>query len=132
MENVAARWIYMAVIYFVAAVTLGIFMGASGDHSLLSVHAHINLLGWVSMALTGFIYQYFAGAGSSRLASVHFWLYNLSLPPMMLALAMLLKGNAGMEPAVGVLSMVVGLSVLLFAINLFVNAPQRESIAKLA
>lgn len=121
MENFAARWIYVALIYFVVAVGLGVFMGASHDHSLLSVHAHLNLLGWVSQALTGFIYHHFAVAGRSKLATAHFWLYNLALGPMMLSLGMMIKGNAAMEPAVGILSALMGLSILLFAFNLFMS-----------
>lgn len=126
MENFAARWIYMAVIYFVVAVGLGIFMGASHDHSLMAVHAHLNLLGWVSQGLTGVIYYYFQEAGRNKLASAHFWIYNLALAPMMLALALLMKGNVGAEPVLGITSMVVGVSVLLFAVNLFLNRPARE------
>ena len=129
MERYAARWIYMAILYFVMAVALGIFMGASRDHGLMPVHAHLNLLGWVSMALTGFIYQYFTDAGRSRLANVHFWVYNLTLPPMMIALSLLLKGHVGIEPVLGILSMVMGVSVLLFAVNLFFNGPRSVNIA---
>ena len=121
MENFAARWIYVALIYFVVAVGLGVFMGASHDHSLLSVHAHLNLLGWVSQALTGFIYHHFAVAGRSKLATAHFWLYNLALGPMMLSLGMMIKGNEAMEPAGGILSALMGLSILLFAFNLFMS-----------
>jgi len=121
MEKFAARWIVMAVVYFVVAIGLGIYMGASKNHGLMPVHAHLNLLGWVSLALTGFIYRAFPRAGASRLASVHFWLYNLALPPMMLALGYLLNGQVAAEPIVGMCSMVVGVAVLLFAVNMMVN-----------
>ena len=49
------RWFLAAVTYFVIGIGLGVYMGASGDHSLFPVHAHINLLGWVSMALIGLL-----------------------------------------------------------------------------
>jgi hypothetical protein len=48
-------WLRLAVAYFAVGVMLGVAMGASGDHSLFPLHAHINLLGWVSMALFGLI-----------------------------------------------------------------------------
>lgn len=130
MENFAARWIYMAVIYFVVAVGLGIFMGASHDHSLMAVHAHLNLLGWVSQGLTGVIYHYFQNAGRSKLASAHFWIYNVALAPMMLALALLLKGNVAAEPVLGILSMVMGISILLFAINMFLPRKANDSASE--
>lgn len=119
MKAFSSRWIYVALVYFVVAVAMGVFMGASGDHSLRPVHVHMNLLGWVSLALIGIIYHHFPNAGSSKLASVHFWLYNLALAPMMLCLGLMLKGYPGMEPVMGLLSMIVGISVLLFAVNVY-------------
>lgn len=119
MEAYASCWIYMAVAYFLVAVSMGIYMGASGDHSLHSVHAHVNLLGWVSMAITGMIYHHIDNAGRSALASVHFWLYNVALAPMMLCLAIMFKGNPGLEPVVGMLSIAVGISIVIFAFNLY-------------
>lgn len=102
MQACNQRWIVTAVLYFVVAVGLGVYMGASGDHSLHSVHAHLNLLGWVSLAIIGLIYHAMPAAGESRLATIQFWLHNLSLPVMMLFLALLMKGNAAVEPLVGI------------------------------
>lgn len=113
----ANRWLYSAVIYFVIAVGLGVFMGASHDHRLTGVHVHLNLLGWVSMALTGFLYRAWPRAAVSRLARVHFWLYSLALPPMMVALGLYLTGTAAAEPVLGICSVLVFVAVLLFAIN---------------
>lgn len=50
----------LAVIYLLIGVMLGIVMAASHDYSLTSVHARLNLLGWVSMGLFGLWYR---GAG---------------------------------------------------------------------
>jgi hypothetical protein len=36
---------------------LGIFMAMNHDFAMMPVHAHINLLGWVSMALYGLYYR---------------------------------------------------------------------------
>ena len=67
-DNTRSRtWFCVAVAYFVCAVTLGIVMGASGDHTLMPVHAHLNLLGWVTMALFGLIGLASMGVGISAL-----------------------------------------------------------------
>ncbi len=121
MTAAASRWIFSAIVYFVVAVSLGVFMGASHDHSLMSVHVHLNLLGWVSLALIGLIYQLFPRAAETRFATVQFWLHNLALPPMMLALAVLLKGSTGAEPVIGITSIVILVSVFLFAGNVLVK-----------
>ncbi|GAA0723770.1 hypothetical protein [Dokdonella soli] len=119
--NAGVIWIKLATIYFVIGVGWGIYMGASGDHSLFPVHAHINLLGWVSLALIGLIYRQFPGLATTRLAKIQFWLYNLPLPFLLLALTGLLRGNTALEPVVGIGSAIVGVAVVLFAVNIFRN-----------
>ncbi len=114
-------WIKIAVVYLLVGVSLGIYMGASGDHSLHPVHAHINLLGWATLTLIGLIYRQFPQMARSPLARIQFWLHNLGLPLLMVMLTLLLRGNASLEPAVGLASGVVGTSVALFAVNVFKN-----------
>lgn len=114
-------WIKAAVVYFVIGAGLGIYMGASGDHVFIPVHAHFNLLGWVSLAVIGLIYRQFPVAGSSRLATVQFSLHNAGLFAAMLLLAGLLRGHAALDPLIGVASIVIGVSVVLFAINVLKN-----------
>lgn len=117
MQPYAQRWIFSAIVYFCVAVGLGVYMGASHDHSLHTVHAHLNLLGWVSMALIGMIYHFFPKAGESRAATVQFWIHSITLPVMMVALGVLVKGNPGVEPVMGITSVVMLGSVILFAVN---------------
>jgi cbb3-type cytochrome oxidase subunit 1 len=119
MSPLSRRWIYAAIIYFCLAVGLGVFMGLSGDHRLMAVHAHMNLLGWVSLALIGVIYHYFPKAAANRLASVQFWLHNLFLPVMMVSLALVRLGTPQAGPILGGTALVMLLAVLLFAGNLF-------------
>jgi len=120
-SGVGVIWIKAAVVYFIMGVGLGIYMGASGDHVLIPVHAHFNLLGWVSLALIGLIYRQFPKAGSHRLATVQFWLHNVGLLVAMVLLIGLLRGNTALDPLIGVASVVIGASVVLFAINVFQN-----------
>ena len=47
-------WYRLALLYFVTGTGLGVYMGVSQDHTMFPVHAHLNLLGWASLALTGF------------------------------------------------------------------------------
>ncbi len=121
-----AIWIRIAVIYFVIAVALGVFMGASHDHSLFPLHAHLNLLGWVSMVLFGVIGKAYPGVADNLLAKLHFWIYNASLPVMAIALFGVLKGNAGMEPVLGIVSATTAVAILLFALNVLMNLQARD------
>jgi len=117
----AIRFLKIAVLYLAIGVSLGLYMGITGSFGLHPVHAHLNLLGWASLALCGLVYTAFPAAAETRLAKAHFWLHNLGLPPLMLALALLLSGNAAMEPVVGILSLVVGLGIFMFVINVWLS-----------
>jgi hypothetical protein len=107
-------WFRLSALYFAIGVMLGVAMGASGDHSLFAVHAHVNLLGWVSMALFGIIGTAHPSITEGRAAAVQFWMYNIGVPVMLGALTLRLKGFAAIEPLIGVASILVGCSVLLF------------------
>lgn len=118
-QEVALVWIRMAVAYLAVGVALGLYMGAQGDHSLRSVHAHLNVFGWVSLALMGLIYGQYPEIARNRLAQAHFWLQNLGLATMMLALAFKLSGHPQAEPVLGVGSVMAALGACLFAANVF-------------
>lgn len=122
MENTNATWFKLAVLYLAIGVALGLHMAKSGNHGMYPVHAHINLLGWVSMALFGLIYRQFPAMAGNKLAKAHFWIYSLALPVNMATLYMYLGGNADIEPVLGVASMVLGLAIAIFAINVLKNA----------
>ncbi|MCP2227402.1 drug/metabolite transporter superfamily protein YnfA [Pseudomonas silensiensis] len=107
-------WFRLAALYFAIGVMLGVAMGASGDHSLFAVHAHINLLGWVSMALFGIIGTAHPAITEGRVAAAQFWIYNVGVPLMLGALTLRLKGFPSVEPLIGVASLLIGCSVLLF------------------
>lgn len=74
------------------------------------------------MALTGLIYRQLHEAGQNRLAKAHFWLYNLGLPVMMIALTMKLMGFPQAEPVLGTSSLAVACGVVLFTANLLLHA----------
>ena len=113
-ETLSRRWFLCAVTYLVIGVGLGVFMGASGNHSLFPAHAHINLLGWASMALTGLLYRSFPAAAQTALAAWHFRLYQSAVPVLLLAVVAIYSGYPKVEPVAGAASVVVFISVLLF------------------
>ena len=113
-DRVVRRWLVAAVLYFLGSVGLGAYMGASGDHTLATVHSHVSLLGWASMGLTGLIYRAYPAAAGHRLAAWHFGLYQASVPIMLLAVAALVLGNEGAGPVAGAASVAILVSVAMF------------------
>lgn len=126
LSSAGIIWLKLAVVYLVIGVGIGIAMGASENFTLRPVHAHVNLLGWATLALAGLIYSIFPQAGHSRLARIHFWLLNLSLPVMMGALAMLVHGNRAVIPVLAITEIVAAVSIIAFAVNIFVNLKAGE------
>jgi len=126
----ATLWLRLAVIYLVIGVGLGIGMGASENFTLRPVHAHLNLLGWTTLALAGLIYSIFPKAGESRLAKTHFWLHNVALPVMMGSLSMLMLGHAEVVPLLAASEFVAAAGVILFACNVFLNVRQGSTMLK--
>ena len=110
------RFFRFAVLYLLAGVALGIGMAASHNHAFYPVHAHLNLLGWVTMALFGGFYRLWPRAAESRLATLHFWVYAPALLVMMASLAALYAGIKAVEPLLGLSSVLVGVGIVLFAI----------------
>ena len=119
----STRFLRTAVVYFVVAIALGVYMGATGDFAQRPVHAHLNLLGWVSMALFGLIYHAFPAAAATKLARWHFWIHQLALPPLMAAVAFFYAGYPAADPIAGALSVVLAIGIVLFAINLWRTVP---------
>ena len=73
------------------------------DHSLFPAHAHLNLLGWVSMAIYGTFYALARDRVSMRLAWVQFAVSNLGLLAMIPLVAWLLAtGDKSLGPVAGI------------------------------
>jgi cbb3-type cytochrome oxidase subunit 1 len=116
---VPERLIKIAVVYLVLGACMGMYMGISQDFSLIPVHAHVLLLGWLTLAMAGVLYRAYPAAAGTRLAAAHFWLHNLGLPVFMAALALMVTGKAALEPVIAAGASAVLLGLVCLAINLW-------------
>jgi cbb3-type cytochrome oxidase subunit 1 len=116
---VGKTYLKVATVYFTIGVLAGLIMGIIHDFRFTSVHAHVNLLGWVTMALFGIIYHFYPKAANSKLAKTQFWLHNIGVPVMLGGIALQIVGvSAALAPTIiGSIAVVVG--VILFMINVF-------------
>ena len=90
MPRVSVWFFFVAVIYALIGMIWGEYMAMTHDHSLFPAHAHLNLLGWVSMAIYGTFYALARDRVSMRLAWVQFAVSNLGLLAMIPLVAWLL------------------------------------------
>jgi len=117
----SARLIRIAALYLVVGVAMGIVMGIQQQFSPAPVHAHINLLGFASLAIIGAIYKLYPDAAKTRLAHIHFWIHNTALPVFMIGLALLLTGHEAFVPVAIVGATAVAVGILAFAANIWLT-----------
>ena len=115
-----SQWLLrIAGLYLIAGISLGIFMAASHDHSQMPLHAHLNLLGWVTLGLVGIWYRVQPEASTTKLAKAHFVLHNLALPVLAVGLFFVLRGNESIEPVLAVASITIGIGALCLVANIW-------------
>lgn len=114
-------WLKLSVVYLIAGIALGIYMGATENFELKAVHAHINLVGWAIAAIAGITYCLAPAAGTSKLGRVHFWLHQIGAPLMLVMLAMLLTGNKAVIPGLVIGEFMTAGGVVVYLLNLFFN-----------
>jgi cbb3-type cytochrome oxidase subunit 1 len=117
MKRVDVYFLLLATLLLLAGAALGISMGASEDFQLTPVHAHLNLVGWASLAVFGLVYRAYPKLAERRLASFHFVFSATSavLLPIGIGLAVL-RSQSGLAIAASLLWV---LGVLLFLLQLF-------------
>ncbi len=79
MRGVAFWFFFTGTLYVLAGMLFGIQMSMIQNFQLAPAHAHLNLLGWVTMALFGLYYHNVPRAAESRLSWVHFWLATIAV-----------------------------------------------------
>jgi hypothetical protein len=122
------RLIKIGIIYLLIGMSMGVYMGATKDFSMHPVHAHINLLGWTLLGLSGLIFHVFPQLEQSVLAKIYFWLYNVSVPVTMVSLFLFLNGNAGVDPILGLGSVLLTVSGACLAWLLWTKLPSAKSV----
>ncbi len=117
MNRMAGSFIKAAVVYGVVGLALGVYMGATHELSLLTVHSHLGLLGWVTLAICAMYYQLVPVAAERALAKVHFWTANAGLIVLSTSLVLKSQGVSAAEAGAGIGSV---LSLAALAMFLFV------------
>lgn len=115
MQNLAIKFIRCAVIYGLLGMAIGIVMAATNDHAQAPTHAHLNLLGWVSMAIFGLVYRAFPTLAVGTLPKVHFWIMNVGVIGMIAGLFLMFSGHMEFVPLTAISSVVIFVGMLLFA-----------------
>mgnify|MGYP001024615609 CR=1 FL=1 len=104
-------------------MAIGIFMGIKQDFALAPAHAHLNLLGFVTMFLSALYYSVFPMAAATRMARIQAVISvgGAILFPVGIA-SVLLGGHDRLEPLVVAGALTVFVGMLLFAVIVYRTA----------
>lgn len=92
MRKVGTWFFAVAALCATAGMAWGIQMAATHDHLLSPAHAHLNLVGWVSMGLFGLYYRLTPSA-AGRLAWVQFALALAGVLLLVPGIALAIRGG---------------------------------------
>jgi thiamine transporter ThiT len=116
MTRLPLAFFSTAALCVVGGMIWGIIMAASGDHSMMPAHAHLNLMGWATLALMGTFYA--ITGKEDRLGWVNYALSTLGVVVSIPSLAMLLAGNQAAEKGAtaGAILALLGMLVFTFEV----------------
>ncbi len=120
-----------AVLFVLVGMLWGLQMAISNDHSAFPAHAHLNLLGWVSLFLFGIYYRMHPAVDRSRAALVQVGIWSLGTAVMAVGVGLVHTGHEGGDPIAALGSLIVLAGMLLFGWFVFrgERADAREQLS---
>lgn len=117
--KLSLKFLLLAALYGFCGMCMGVVMGAMENFTLMPVHAHLNLLGWVAISLYGISYEVFPAMGQSTLAKYQFYVVNLGVLLLIPALTLLLLGNKSVVPILLLGELCTLAALIMFMINIW-------------
>jgi hypothetical protein len=117
------------VLFVLAGMVWGLQMAISNDHSAFPAHAHLNLLGFVSLFLFGFYYRMHPSLDQSLSAFAQIWSWIAGTVVMAVGVALVHTGHAGGDRMAAIGSIIVLAAMLTFAWLVFRSERGTKSLA---
>ena len=118
--NIARFFVATGALLGGLGMVMGIVMGVSGDFTLSPAHAHLNLLGWVSLVLFGLAYRVEL-AKSGLLATIHYWVASAGAIVLPIGIYFAIARD---QPVIAIIGAILSLaSILIFIVNVW-RAPR--------
>ncbi|OUS75813.1 hypothetical protein B1748_15405 [Paenibacillus sp. MY03] len=120
MEKIwSLRLIRLAAVFGLVGAILGADMAGSGNYQLRAVHAHILVVGWLSVFVWGLFYQVFK-VKAKKLVSLHGWLSVIGSIGLSVGMLFYNVNPFNMNETITLITFIVGGTVLLFSFILFI------------
>ena len=104
-----------AVLFVLAGMVWGLQMAISNDHSAFPAHAHLNLLGWVSLFLFGIYYRLNPALDVSRAALVQVSIWCVGTIVMAIGVGLVHTGHEAGDPLAAIGALIILAGMLTFA-----------------
>ena len=119
-----------AVLLVVVGMIWGITMAISENHQTMPAHAHLNLLGWVSLFLFGIFYHLHPAIDRSRAALLQVWTWIGATVLLTIAVGMIYTGRPIGDSIAAIASIVILLDMLLFGWLVFRREAAESSLRR--
>lgn len=116
MRDVAFVFFLAAVLCVSVGMAWGIQMAISQDHLMSGAHAHLNLVGWTTMALFGLYYRLTPQAAATWLARLHAGIAILGVLVMVPGIALAITSGESAIAAVGSVLTALSMTIFLFTV----------------
>lgn len=116
MRDTAFVFFLAAVLCVSVGMAWGIQMAVSQDHLLSGAHAHLNLVGWTTMALFGLYYRLTPQAAGTRLARLHAGIAILGVLVMVPGIAVAITTGQPSLAAMGALLTALSMAIFLVTV----------------
>lgn len=129
-KTLGVKFLKASLIYFIIGVTMGTIITIDPIYDFVissqlfeRAHAHINLIGWVSLSIIGFIYYVILGnldkpLYSKWLGNMGFWLINIGISSEFVALLM---GGYAQEYSFQAGNFVIMMLITIFALVMMIG-----------
>jgi FtsH-binding integral membrane protein len=108
-----------AVLLVITGMIWGISMAISENHQTMPAHAHLNLLGWVSLFLFGIFYHLHPAIDRSRAAMVQVWTWIGATVLLVIGVGLIYTGRPVGDRIAAIASIIILLDMVLFASLVF-------------
>ena len=116
MRDISFVFFATAAVAVTLGMAWGIQMSASGDHTLGGAHAHLNLVGWVTMALFGVYYLLTPSAAASTLSRIHYGLALSGLVTLVPGIVLAISEQGETLAKLGSVLTILSMLVFLFTV----------------
>lgn len=116
MMRIATLFFATATLAVTGGMVWGIQMAATHDHTLSGAHAHLNLVGWATMALFGVYYALTPQAAEGVLPKLHYAVALGGLIALVPGIALAVTGGGEVLAIVGSFLTLGSMLVFLFIV----------------